>query len=165
MQINRWLYLLSSPCGIPFYCNLFWKRIDPKNFYFIGTNNWIVLAAQWSIKYFFAPNSSIFWIRLTEKREEEEYRQLQSMIYFTEKQYLVGPYYAGPKRHCFWWYGIKRVGVICLSMRVWLCTFEKLRVSVIRSNKVIYCYVLFDLGNTIDETVHQQHFNQHINIY
>ena len=27
---------------------------------FIATNNWIILANWWSVKYFFAPNSSLF---------------------------------------------------------------------------------------------------------
>ena len=30
----------------PFDCNLFWKRIDPKNILFIGTINWIVSAVR-----------------------------------------------------------------------------------------------------------------------
>ena len=35
---------------------------------------------------------------------------------FPVKAILVGPYYAGPKWRYFSCYGIKRVGVICLSM-------------------------------------------------
>ena len=38
---------------------------------------------------------------------------------------FVGPYYAGPKWRYFLWYGVKRAGIVCLSMRVWLRTFEK----------------------------------------
>ena len=38
---------------------------------------------------------------------------------------LVGPYYVGPKWRYFSCYGIKRVGVMYLSMTVWLHTFEK----------------------------------------
>ena len=34
-----WLYLSSSLYGIPLRCDLFWKRINPKNFLFIATNN------------------------------------------------------------------------------------------------------------------------------
>ena len=53
VQINRWLYLSSSPWGSPVRCDLFWKRIDPKNFLFTGTNNWIALAFDGL--YFFYP--------------------------------------------------------------------------------------------------------------
>ena len=63
---------------------MFW-RIGPKNFLFIGTENWIVLAVWWSINYFFAWNSPIFWIRMAEK-QEEEHRQLQCIMGFTQKQ-------------------------------------------------------------------------------
>ena len=72
MQINRRLYLSSSPWGISLCFGLFWKRRHPKNFLFIGTNNWIALAVRWSIKYIFAANLPIFRIRLAEKREEGE---------------------------------------------------------------------------------------------
>ena len=90
VQINRWFYLLRSFWGIPLRSDL-WKRIDPKYFLFIGTNNWIVLAVRWIVKYFFASNSPIFWIRLAEKREEgqEKLRQLQSVRRFTETQQEV----------------------------------------------------------------------------
>ena len=84
-----WLYLSSSAWGIQLHYNLFWKRIDPKNFLFTETNNWIALAVRWSIKYFFAPNSTIFWIRLAEKQKEEEHSQLQSVMHFTQMQYLL----------------------------------------------------------------------------
>ena len=89
MQVDRWLYLSSSLWGVPLCYNLFWKRIDPKNFLFTGTNNWIVLAFRWSVKCFFSPNPQIFLIMLAEKREEgkeEEHRQLQSIIPFTLTQ-------------------------------------------------------------------------------
>ena len=52
MKINRWLHLSSGPWKIPLYCDLFRKRIDQKQFPFIATNNWIVLAVQWSVKFF-----------------------------------------------------------------------------------------------------------------
>ena len=42
-----------APWRIPLRWDLFWKEGDLKNFLFIGTNNWIALAVQWSIKYFF----------------------------------------------------------------------------------------------------------------
>ena len=40
------------------------------------------------IKYYFAQNLPIFQIRLAEKREkrEEEHRQMQSVMRFTQKQ-------------------------------------------------------------------------------
>ena len=37
-------------------------------------------------KIFFAPNSPIFRIRLEEKQEEEEHRQLQNVMRFTQTQ-------------------------------------------------------------------------------
>ena len=94
MQINRWLYLSSSPWGIPLHCDLFRKRRDPKNFLFIGTSNWIALAIRWSIKYFFATNSPIFRIRLAEKQGEEEHTQMQSVmgvlyIYYIYNIYII----------------------------------------------------------------------------
>ena len=47
-------------------------------------------AVQWSIKNFFAPSSPIFQIRLAEKREEgEERMQMQSILCFTQKKYIV----------------------------------------------------------------------------
>ena len=60
MQLDRWLYLSSSPTIIPLHCDLFWKRRDPKISLFIGTNNWIVSVVRWSMKYIFAPNMPIF---------------------------------------------------------------------------------------------------------
>ena len=90
VPINRWFYLLRSFWGIPLRSDL-WKRIDPKYFLFIGTNNWIVLAVRWIVKYFFASNFPIFWIRLAEKRQEgqEKLRQLQSVRRFRETQQEV----------------------------------------------------------------------------
>ena len=50
---NNYIYQVASrefTC-----CDLFWKRIDPKNFLFIGINNWThVLEIQlWSVNYTF----------------------------------------------------------------------------------------------------------------
>ena len=42
-------------------------------------------------KNFFAPNSPTFWVKQAENRE---HMQLQSVTRFTQKQYIVGPYYA-----------------------------------------------------------------------
>ena len=36
------------------------KKNRPEKCTFIATNNWIVLAVWWSVKYFYAPNSLIF---------------------------------------------------------------------------------------------------------
>ena len=55
-KINRLLHLSSYLWGIPLRCDMFRKIIDQKNFPFIATNNWIVLAVQWSVKYLCAPN-------------------------------------------------------------------------------------------------------------
>ena len=71
MEINKRLYLLKSLWEIPLCSHLFRKRIDQKKFPFIATNNLIVLAAQWSVKYFFAPNSPIFRKRGGEKKKKK----------------------------------------------------------------------------------------------
>ena len=47
-------------------------------------------------KMFFALNFPIFWISLAEE-QKEDHRQLQSAMHFTQRQYLVEPYNAGPK--------------------------------------------------------------------
>ena len=70
MQINRCLYLSNSLWEIPLRCDLFWKRIDPKNFLLTETTELYQLLEGLYI--FFAPNSPISWIRLTEKREGEK---------------------------------------------------------------------------------------------
>ena len=89
VQINRWLYLSNGSWGILLRYDLFWKRIDPKIFLFIGANNWTVSAVWWSVKYIFTLNFPIFRIRLAEKRaEEEEHGQLQSVMRFTQMQSL-----------------------------------------------------------------------------
>ena len=46
--------------GIPIRCDVFRKTKEQKKLPFIATSNWIVLAVQWSVKYFFAPNSPLF---------------------------------------------------------------------------------------------------------
>ena len=74
-------------------CDLFRKRIDPKYFFFIETNNLNVLAVRWSVKCFFTLNSPIFRIRLAEKREEEEYKQWQSVVHFTQTQKSTSVFY------------------------------------------------------------------------
>ena len=70
VQINRWLHLLSSFQGI-LLCDLLRKRINQKKFSFIATNNLIVLAFQWSVKYFFAPNSPLFQKSGGEKKNKK----------------------------------------------------------------------------------------------
>ena len=74
-------------------CNLFRKRIDPKYFFFIETNNLNVLAVRWSVKCFFTLNSPIFRIMLAEKREEEEHKQWQSVVHFTQTQKSTSVFY------------------------------------------------------------------------
>ena len=51
----------------------------------------IILPVRWSVKQFFAPNSPIFGIRLPKKQEEkeEEHRQLQSVMCFTQTQHII----------------------------------------------------------------------------
>ena len=45
----------------------------------------IVLVVQWSVEKLFAPNSPIYRITLVES-QEEEHRQLQSVMRFTQAQ-------------------------------------------------------------------------------
>ena len=73
-----------------------------------------MLAVQWSVKYFFAPNSSFEFAVIPEKwrRKEEEERQLRSFLLFNqtqisgcfkEKSYLrfvtIGVYVTDKKLH------------------------------------------------------------------
>ena len=52
---NKWS-LGNSP-----FCYLFKRRIGKsEKVPFIATNNWIILAVRWSVKYIFALSSSIF---------------------------------------------------------------------------------------------------------
>ena len=80
----RWFAnkLPTSLCGIPICCDLFRKRIDPKKFPFTATPNWNPLAGQWSVKYFFVPDSPIFRtppnIRLDEDVLKTSWRSLSS---------------------------------------------------------------------------------------
>ena len=83
IQINRWLHSSRSLWEIHLCCNLFRKRIDQKNFFFTATNNWIELALQWSVKYFFAPNSLLF-----RKSSKEEDKQFQRFLLFKKTQKL-----------------------------------------------------------------------------
>ena len=82
MQINRCLYLSSSPWGIPLHCDLIWKRIGPKNFLFIGINNWIVLAVRWSVCCSVFPNILNKACRKTRRRKRTNLK-LQSIMRFT----------------------------------------------------------------------------------
>ena len=102
------------------------------------------------MKYFFAPNFPIFLIRLAEEREDEEHGQLQSVMLFTQKQYLVGPFNAGPKWCYFLCYDVGRTGLICLSMSLTMhiskilpnrASVEGTKVN--RANKVIYSFVFY----------------------
>ena len=70
------------------------KRTDTKIFFFVGTNNWIVLKllAIWcSVKYLFAPYSPIFQIPLAERQEEGEegHRQLRNLMRLTQTQSVI----------------------------------------------------------------------------
>ena len=77
MQINRWLYQSSSPFAAT--CR------EKEKYPFIATNNWIVLAVQWPVKYFFAPNFPIFRKSCGEE-EDGENRQMQSALLFKQTQ-------------------------------------------------------------------------------
>ena len=72
MQINRCLHISSSVLGIPPSLEIVQKKNRAENFTFIGTNNWIVLAVQWSVKYIFASNSPISWKSCAEERENSK---------------------------------------------------------------------------------------------
>ena len=86
VQIKRWLYLSSSIYGIPLRCDLFRKRMNSKNFQFIG-KKLKCISCSMVCKIIFFPNSQIFRIRLAESQEEEgELRQLQSILRFTQAQ-------------------------------------------------------------------------------
>ena len=62
----------------------------PENFLFIGTNNWIESAVQWSIKYFFALNLPIFRIRLAQKQEEgKEEEQANAKHYAFQAKAII----------------------------------------------------------------------------
>ena len=49
---------------------------------------WATVAFRLFSRKIFAPNSPIFWIRLVKK--QEEHRKLESVMRFTQNQYLVG---------------------------------------------------------------------------
>ena len=58
----------------------------PEKFPFKLTNNWIVLAVRWSVKYFFVPNSSMFQKNCEEKEEDGENWQMQGSLLFKQMQ-------------------------------------------------------------------------------
>ena len=61
MQIYRWLHLSSSLWGnSPTLRIVPKKKNRPEKYPFKATNNLIVLAVRWSVKYFSAPNSPLF---------------------------------------------------------------------------------------------------------
>ena len=85
-------------------------------------------------------------IRLAEKREDEEHGQLQSVLVFTQKQYLVGLFSAGPK----WCYFLCCDVGSCLSMSLTMhiskilpnrASVEGTKVN--RTNEVIYSFVFY----------------------
>ena len=120
-----WLYLSSSAWGIQLHYNLFWKRIDPKNFLFTETNNWIALAVRWSIKYFFCSEFHNILDKAGRKTKRRRTQSIAKCYAFHSNAILVGLYYTVPKWHYFSCYGIKRASMICLSMKVWPRTLEK----------------------------------------
>ena len=72
MQIKRWLHLSSLSLGNSPSRRLIQKSNRPEKWPFIATNNWIVLAARWSVKYFFAPNSPLFQKKSGEKKKKKD---------------------------------------------------------------------------------------------
>ena len=134
MQINRWLHLSSSLWGISLRCTLFTKRRpekfiyqvasgefpftalclqkeDLKNFLFIVTNNFIVLTVQWFVKYFFCSEFPNILDTASKKREEEQ-RQLQNVLRFTQTQ------------------------KVCFFLKIWDQLFQKFLLSY---NWYYYC--------------------------
>ena len=57
------------------------KNNRPEKFLFVATNDWFVLAVSWSVNYFSAPNSPLFW-KSCDKEEKEEKRQLWGVMLF-----------------------------------------------------------------------------------
>ena len=94
--MNRWLHLSSSLWEIPLLYDLFRKRKDQKKFPFITTNNWIVFAVQWYVKYFFAPNSPFKFPIIPEKwwKKKEEEKQLPSVLLFKQSQKIHACFFA-----------------------------------------------------------------------
>ena len=80
MQINRWSDLSNSPWEISLG-NFSSQRHAQKNnrpekFLFIRRNNGIVSTVQWSLKYFFAPNSPLFQKSSVEEKESSVSKSL-----------------------------------------------------------------------------------------
>ena len=73
MQIKRWLYLTRSLGEFPFTATCS-KKNRQEQYPFIATISWIVLAVRWSVKYCFAPNSSLFQKSGWEKRKRDNYK-------------------------------------------------------------------------------------------
>ena len=70
MQINMWLHLSISQKV--HFAATYAEKNTPEKIPFIATNNWIVLAVWWSVKYFYASNSLIFQKSCVEKEEAED---------------------------------------------------------------------------------------------
>ena len=65
----KW-FLESSP-----WLRVFQKKNRPEKFQFVATNDRILSAVRWSVKYFFT-NSLIFWKSSTEKGETGNFKAL-----------------------------------------------------------------------------------------
>ena len=68
--------------GIRLRCDLFGKNNRPDKFSFIAINNRTVLAVRWTVKYFYAPKSSIF----RKSGGEEGENGNSKALYFTSKR-------------------------------------------------------------------------------
>ena len=68
LQINRWLHLSSSYLWNFLSRRLTQQKSRPEKCPFIAT----VLAVQWSVKYFFAPNSPFFRKSGEEKKKKKD---------------------------------------------------------------------------------------------
>ena len=77
--MNRWLRG-NSPS-----LRLIQKTNKPEKFPFTTTNNGIILAVRWSVKYFYAENSPIFW--KSGEEEDGENWQMQNVLLFKQTQY------------------------------------------------------------------------------
>ena len=62
------------------------EKNRPEKFHFIATNNWTGLAVQWSVKYFFALNSLIFWKSCTKEEEAEGEKGKHKALCFSSKR-------------------------------------------------------------------------------
>ena len=60
------------------------KKNRPERFSLIATNDCIILAVRWFVKWFFTPNSPRFWKKCGKEAEEDGEWQFQNAIRFSQ---------------------------------------------------------------------------------